>query len=67
MSEAAESATSVADQPIISDAEPDETSGGFKFKLLSLCFFLGLVAAVAAVVIEIPYFSFEPGLSLIHI
>ncbi len=43
------------------DAQDDEHSTGLGTKLLAVGFFLGLIAAVAAVVIEIPYFSLEPG------
>lgn len=61
MSEVSEPASTVADVPTSSASPPDEPSNNFGVRFLGVCFFLGLIAAVAAVVIEIPYFSLEPG------
>ena len=61
MTGAVESASNVAEPEPDFGADESEGSGRTGGRFIGLCFFLGLIAAVAAVVIEIPYFSLEPG------
>ena len=61
MSDAVESAPTLADDVDYYGASSPEQGTTIGRKFLALCFFAGLAAAVAAVVIEIPYFSLEPG------
>ncbi len=61
MSDAVKSAPTVANGVDYYGAPTPEEGSSVGRKLLGVCFFLGLLAAVAAVVIEIPYFSLEPG------
>lgn len=61
MTEAVEVIPTVADegQWVGADGEPNSSSTGRK--LIAISFFIGVLLAVAAVVIELPYFSLEPG------
>lgn len=61
MSDAVESAPTLADGVDYYGAPNPEEGSTVGRKFLALCFFAGLLAAVAAVVVEIPYFSLEPG------
>lgn len=61
MADVVESDLTVADGADFFGADDDERGWTIGRKFLALCFFVGLLAAVAAVVIEIPYFSLEPG------
>ena len=59
MTEAASSDSTVAEPDLYDDAPKGR--GGLAAKVFGLAFLVGLLLAVAAVVIEIPYFSLEPG------
>lgn len=61
MTDAVEVSPTVADDVALIRADDPEDSTGVGRKFLAICFFVGLLSAVAAVVIEIPYFSLEPG------
>ena len=61
MSDAIESPPTVADGVDLDGAPEPERGSRLGRKFIVLCFFAGLFAAVAAVSIEIPYFSIEPG------
>ena len=48
-------------EPVLDLGMEDSKGSSFQVKLFGAAFFVGLALAVAAVVIEIPYFSLEPG------
>lgn len=61
MSDVVESSPTVADGFDSHGAPEEERPPTLGRKFIALCFFAGLIAAIAAVSIEIPYFSIEPG------
>ncbi len=61
MTDAVEVSSTVADEDQFVGAYPAPNSSSAGRKLIAISFFIGLLLAVAAVVIELPYFSLEPG------